>query len=131
MKKIILYYGYITQFTIDANKHPDEQTKDLYDLIKNSKEKSIIIYCNSPYIINEITVLEGYTHNNVPHPDNIKITNKHFEIMKDGSIVEGKYYESMISDENLLNDRLGESNDRFADMLDLKQKVKTNSYNGN
>ena len=33
MKNIKLYYGYINQFTIDANKHPDQQRKDLLDLI--------------------------------------------------------------------------------------------------
>ena len=35
MIQINLYYGYIKEYTIDANKHPDEQVEDLINVIKN------------------------------------------------------------------------------------------------
>lgn len=127
-KHINLYYGYINQHTIDANKHPDEQVGDLINLIKNSQEKTINIYSNSPYIMFRITLLFGYSNKNIPskkrlHGD-ITITNKHFEILKDGTVVEGKYYKGMMSDKCLLNDKLAETNDLYSDLLDLVKNLK-------
>jgi len=124
MKNINVYYGYIPKITINANLHPDSQVEELHRLIIDSKENNIDIYCNSPYILNEIMLLEGYVHNNVPHPKGFEISNKHFEVLVNGNVVEGKYYKSMISDENLLNDKLGEANDRYSDLLDLADKLK-------
>ncbi|MGV8961951.1 MAG: hypothetical protein ACOH2V_01040 [Candidatus Saccharimonadaceae bacterium] len=129
MIHIKLYYGYINMYTIDANKHPDEQVKDLYVLLKQCKEESNLkIYCNSPYILNELVIIEGYTHEHVPHPEGFEVTTKHFEILKDGQIVEGEYYKSMVSDENLLNSKLGETNDRYSDMLELSQELERKNY---
>ena len=133
MKQVNLYYGYINQVTIDANKHPDEQIKDLENHIKNSTEEIINIYSNSPYVMFNITLMEAYTNGNIPY-DKMKfkgvyITNKHFEVKENGEIIEGKYYKNMISDENLLNNKLAETNDFYSDFLDLKDeidKVKTN-----
>lgn len=123
MKQVNIYYGYIPVHTIDANLHPDEQLKALYFLLLKNEEV-LNIYCNSPYIINEITILEGYVSNNVPHPLGIKISNRHFECLKSGDIIEGKYYKSMISDDNLLNNKLAEGNDKFSDLLELSQELK-------
>ena len=125
MTNIHLYSGYIPYSTLDANKHPDEQVADLIKLLEDSKEMpSIDIYSNSPYVMFRITLLFGYSNKNIP-PDkrlhgDINITNKHFEILKDGSIVEGKYYKGMISDDCMLNNKLDESNGLYADLLDLK-----------
>ena len=123
MKQINLYYGCITsdEVTINANLHPDKQIEILHEIIENN-DSPINIYCNSPYIINEITLIKGYSDNNVPHPKSFEITNRHFEIKENGEIIEGKYYKSMISDDNLLNNKLAEGNDKYSDMLDLKQE---------
>lgn len=124
MKEIFLFYGYIDKSTIDANKHPSEQLSDLYEWIGTGQEH-YNIYCNSPYILNEITLIEGYTSNGIDHPLG-KFSNKHFEVLEDGSIIEGKYYKSMISDDNLLNNKLGESNNRYSDLLDIVQERDNN-----
>lgn len=127
MINVNLYYGYIKQCTIDANKHPDEQVNDLIDLIKNCTDSELDIFSNSPYVMFRITLLEAYSNKNIPtnqklHGD-ITISNKHFEVLKDGTVVEGKYYKTMMSDENLLNDKLIECNDLFSDLLDLEDKL--------
>lgn len=123
MKNINLYYGYISKSTIDVNLHPDEQIKELHKIIETSDTDEIYIYCNSPYVLNEITLIEGYVHNNVPHPKGFEITNRHFEQLYDGTIIEGKYYKSMISDDNLLNNKLAESNDKYSELLDLSDQL--------
>lgn len=128
MTNINLYYGYIPYSTLDANKHPDEQVADLIKLLEDSKElPSIDIYSNSPYIMFRITLLFGYSSKNIPvdkrlHGD-INITNRHFEILKDGTIVEGAYYKGMISDDCLLNNKLDESNGLYSDLLDLEDAL--------
>lgn len=128
MTNINLYYGYIPHSTLDANKHPDEQVADLIKLLEDSKDlSSIDIYSNSPYIMFRITLLFGYSNKNIPvdkrlHGD-ISITNRHFEILKDGTIVEGDYYKGMISDDCLLNNRLAESNDLYSDLLELEDAL--------
>jgi len=119
MKQINIYYGYIPESTIDANLHPDKQIEALHKLIKESTDDVIDICCNSPYVLNEIMLIEGYTSMNVPHPEGFELINKHFECLLDGSVVEGKYYKTMVSDENLLNNKLAECNDKYSDMLDL------------
>lgn len=124
MKNINLYYGYIPQFSIDANLHPNRQIEELYKILLESTTDTIDIYCNSPYVLNEITLIEAHSHKNILHSTGISISNRHFEYLIDGKIVEGKYYKSMISDENLLNDKLGEANDKFSDLLDLEDKLK-------
>jgi hypothetical protein len=123
MIQLNLYYGYISENSIDANKHPDEQINELITLIKNCKENELNIYSNSPYVMFRITLLFGYSKKNIPvdkklHGD-ITITNKHFEVLKDGSIIEGKYYKGMMSDECLLNDKLAESNELYSNLLSL------------
>jgi len=127
-KNINLYYGYIKQYTIDANKHPDEQVEDLINLIRNSKEETINIYSNSPYVMFRVTVLLGYSNKNIPIEKrllgDITITNKHFEVLKDGSIIEGKYYKGVMSDDCLLNNKLAENNDLYADLLKLEDELK-------
>ena len=133
MKQINLYYGHINQTTIDANMHPEEQLKYLREFIRNSNTNVVDIYCNSPYVLFDITLMEAYTNKNIAEENKgnykgISVTNKHFEVKEDGEIIEGKYYKSMISDENLLNDMLGKSNDNFSDLLDLEDRL--NIING-
>lgn len=125
------YSGYIEKYidkpTIDANKHPDDQIEDLINLLKSCGNDKIDIYCNSPYVMFRLTLLFGYSNKNIPINKrlygDITITNSHFEIDKNGTITEGKYYKGMMSDECLLNDRLGENNDLFSDLLELEDKL--------
>lgn len=119
-KKIHLNYGYIPHTTIDCNLHPERQIEELHFLLESEDSDIIEIYCNSIYVMNEIILIEGYRHNNVPHPKGFKITTKHFEwsLIKDEPI-EGKYYQSMISDDNMLNNKIKEANERYSDMLKL------------
>lgn len=131
MKEIKLYYGYINQSTIDANKHPDEQRKELLELIRNSQENVIEIYSNSPYVMFYITLIHGFSNKNIPEKyqrefKGIRITNKHFEVLKDGSVVEGEYYKGMMSDDCLLNNKLDETNEWFSDLLDLETAIEQN-----
>ena len=125
MKNIKLYYGYINKFTIDVNLHPDQQIINLEKFIIESEDETVInIYSNSPYVLFHLTLLEGYKNYNIPHPTGIMITNKHFEVKENGDVIEGKYYDTMISDDNLLNDKLGESNDKYVELLELVDKLK-------
>jgi hypothetical protein len=125
MIQVNLYYGHIKQYTIDANKHPELQKKDLIELLKSAVD-IIDIYCNSPYIINNIILIEAYSRIPDEHRGiykGISIKNRHFEIKEDGNIVEGEYYKSMISDDNLLNNYIGKTNDEFSDFLELEDKL--------
>lgn len=124
MVNVKLYYGYITTSTIDANKHPNEQLTDLIKLIQETNNGELHIYCNSPYVLNMIRLIQAYTSKSIPFSTDIKTTNQHFEVLKNGDIVEGRYYKAMISDVNLLNDKLGESNDNFIKLLDLEDNLK-------
>lgn len=131
MSKLInvnLYYGYINHSTIDANKHPDDQVLDLINLIKNCDTDVLNIYSNSPYVMFRITLIFGYSNKNIPVEHrlygDINITNKHFEILKNGDIIEGSYYKGMMDDKCLLNNKLAETNDLFANLLDLEDTFK-------
>jgi hypothetical protein len=146
MVNVKLYYGYITTSTIDANKHPNEQLTDLIKLIQETTNGELHIYCNSPYVLNMIRLIQAYTSKSIPFSTDIKTTNQHFEdyrvflgssagggikttnqhfeVLKNGDIVEGGYYKAMISDVNLLNDKLGESNDNFIKLLELEDNLK-------
>ena len=75
-----------------------------------------------------ITLIEAYSNKNIPEDKKglyrgISITNRHFEITKDGIIIEGEYYKSMMSDQNLLNDKIGETNTLYSDLLDLEDTL--------
>ena len=125
MKRIVkLYYGHITNFTIDANKHPDVQISDLNTILENSSG-DVEIYSNSPYVLFGLTLINSYVNSNIPPERNpysniIAFENKHFQINEDGTITEGLYYKKMMSDENLLNNKLAEFNEKFSDFLDLE-----------
>ena len=128
MLKIKLYYGYIDEATLNANKHPEEQQKDLIDLIyEMSFMPEICIYSNSPYVINMLTLLEAYTSKNIPDDKKlypcISIQVMHFEINESGAKVEGKYYDGMIDDDNLLNNALDKSNQLYSDLQELEQRL--------
>lgn len=126
MQELRIYYGYIKTNTIDANLHPDLQIKALLEYIRKSTDSVIEIYCNSPYVLFNITLIEAYCDKKIAEKNNpyfdISVTNKHYEVLENGDIVEGKYYKNMISDENLLNDKLGEANDNFSKLLELEDE---------
>lgn len=128
MKKVNLYYGYNPQTTIDANKHPDEQIKDLINILRNG-DKVIDIFSNSPYVQFRLTLISAYSEKEIPDDllddmyKGLNISCKHFEIKSDGTVIEGDYYKSMMSDINLLNNKLGENNDLFSDLLDIEYKL--------
>ena len=126
MKEINIYYGYITP-TFDANQHPEVQRQLLLSLIKTNDSDEIHIYCNSPYVLFYLTIIQAYSNSQIPNEHrgiykDISIKVKHFEVLKSGTVVEGGYYKDMITDENILNDYLGKSNDEYSDFLDLQQK---------
>ena len=124
-----LYYGYIKENTIDANLHPQEQINALVKILTDASlnDNTIVdIYCNSTYVINNMIVIQAYSMSNIPknkklYQNILPFENKHFEIKENGKILEGQYYKGMISDENLLNDYIGKSNDDFSDFLGLSK----------
>lgn len=132
MTNVKVYYGYIDEPTLDGNKHPEEQINDLISLIKSS-EGEVSIFTNSPYILNEIVLIESYSSSKIPNEErgnyaDLNITNQHFEITKNGEVIEGEYYHTMISDNNMLNMYLSKCNDKFADFLDLCQRADNDNF---
>jgi len=143
MKQVNLFYGYSPLIVpeyfrdkssgviwyIDANKHPDEQINDLIKILKNNDE-IIEIFSNSPYVHFRLTLISAYSEKEIPD-DKIKdemykglnIKCRHFEIKSDGNVIEGKYYKSMMSDDNLLNNKLAENNELFSELLDIENKL--------
>ncbi len=125
METISLYYGNIPKVTIDANMHPDKQINNLIQYLKfRRKNKDLSIYSNSIYVINFLTLLQGHAKHSIPHESGIDLTNikvSHFEYIDKNNLIEGKYYEDMISDDNLLNNKIEDSNEAYSKMLELKQ----------
>lgn len=126
MRLVKVYYGNLSICTIDANKHPDLQLQELKKLLENSNG-DVEIHSNSPYVLFNITLIHSYVNSKIPAEYNpfsnvAPFINKHFEIKENGDIIEGAYYKEMISDENLLNDMLGKSNDDFSYFMELENK---------
>lgn len=128
MKTVNVYYGYINQVNIDANLHPDLQIKALINKILEAKDDELNIFCNSPYVLAYITLIEAYTNKKIPAEHNpyfnIPIKNRHFEILGDGTVVEGKYYKTMIDDDNLLYNKTREINDAYSKLQEIKRDLK-------
>lgn len=128
MKTVNLFYGYLPQITIDANLHPEEQINALCDLLIKATQQNldvVNIYSNSPYIQFNLTLIHAYVNSKIPPEKNpyhkiFPFENKHFEIKKNGDIIEGEYYKGMMSDKCLLNDYLAKSNDDYSVFLNLE-----------
>ena len=131
MKRIVkIYYGHISTSTIDANKHPELQIQDLISLLKNSTS-DVEIFCNSPYVLFYLTLIHAWVNSPIPldqspYPDIAPFDNQHFEVKENGDAIEGSYYKGMISDENILNNIIMESNDKFSEFLDAEEKYLKN-----
>lgn len=135
MKNLTIYIGEYdqTKNTIDANLSPSRQCEKLYEYLNYHIENNldIVIYTNSPYIINKLTNLQGYfTYNVKCEYFNHELSHEFnaFEVLNDGSMKTIEKYKEMISDENLLNDSLGDSNEEFGKILEMHD-YNENLYN--
>lgn len=128
--KIKVYIGdYFHDNTINANIHPKRQIEGLLHYldkeVKNNNQ-NIEIYTNSPYILNKLIVLSEYSYKKIKcnYFDHNIIQCDAFEILENGEIKKVGKYKNLISDDNLLNNAIQESNDEFSDILELCQKEK-------
>ena len=127
MKNLEIFIGNIFMPTIDANKHPKEQKERLYAyLTRHHKRECLSIYTNSIYVISALTVLQGYHIHNVkceyfhlPFDWNVRF----YEILEDCTRVEIETYKGMISDENMLNNAIGEANEEYDKILEKVQEM--------
>ena len=127
--KINIFIGnYESRSTIDANIHPEIQINNLLAFLKHKSDSNdyITIYTNSIYILNKIMILQLYGKKNVEcdyfkH----KITEcAVYEVKLDNSISKVANYKGTISDDNLLNNMIGDSNEEVSKILELCQKEK-------
>ena len=132
----------------EQNLYPASQKKVLNELLrfKNLREKDqLVMTTHSPYLINYLThavkawqvqvKIEAKANEEqkqkalaalkkiVPvksalNPDQLQV----FELDGDGNITKLGDYKGMPSDKNTLNEFLGESNDKFIDLLDLEDQ---------
>jgi hypothetical protein len=127
----------------EQNLFPTSQHKILNSLLEfnnMSEGNKLIMTTHSPYIINYLTLavkadalkarikteaLKNKLDSIVPlsstiHSDDLVI----YELdEKDGSIKKLKDYNGLPSDENELNEKLGESNELFAQLLEIQQSL--------
>lgn len=90
--EVKLYYGYISQFTINANLHPKIQKDELHWQIRNCTTDVLEIACNSSYVLERLKLIEKYSSK----PNELKgilwkdmnITLKYFEVLIDGTVAE-------------------------------------------
>ena len=121
----------------EQNLYPTSQRNLLFELLQllNLKEVNrFVLTTHSPYIINYLTLAikakqlynnEGVDHERlaaiVPKESAIEAERVHiYEMKTDGSISLLPFTYGLPSDENTLNDQLGEFNDQFSDLLDLQ-----------
>lgn len=123
-KKINVFIGnYEAKSTIDANKHPHIQIEELLTLLTNymhSDDEVLNIHTNSIYVLNKLMILQLYSHHKVEcryFNIELNIPVDVFEVKLDNSIVEIPKYKCIVSDENLLNNLIEESNIEHSDIL--------------
>jgi len=127
----------------EQNLFPDSQRKILNSLLELnnvSEGNKLIMTTHSPYLINYLTLavkaetlknkLNGTTQNNklneiVPLKSTINEDELAIYEMneKDGSIKKLETYNGLPSDENELNERLEQSNELFAQLLEIQQTL--------
>ncbi|MCX6238282.1 MAG: AAA family ATPase [Bacteroidia bacterium] len=127
----------------ELNLFPTSQKQMLFSLLEFnnlSKENKLVMTTHSPYLINYLTLaveanklkgrvkadeLKNKLRNIVPlnstvNPDELAI----YQLDEnDGSIKLLDNYKGLPSDENKLNDELGEGNELFARLLEIEQKL--------
>ena len=125
MKITIIIGDYEASNTIDANLSPKKQYELLLNLLRNKiiQDEDFTIHTNSLFVINKITVLQSYSKHNVncgyfdlKIPEEIRF----FE-MKDNQLFKISDYKGLISDDNMLNNAIGDSNEEYAEILTTKQ----------
>ena len=122
----------------EQNLFPTSQRDMLYSLLKINNEISankLIITTHSPYLVNYVSVAveagklkKGVTVekeeqlnkivpiSSVVNSDDLAI----YQLNEKGSVELLESYEGIPSDENLLNNEIGRTNELFADLLDLQ-----------
>lgn len=128
----------------EQNLFPSSQKEMLYSLLEFnnlSEGNRLIMTTHSPYLINYLTLaieankLQGMT-SNLSMLDNVykivpsKACVKPADVViyeldeMNGSIKKLEHYDDLPSDENKLNEKLGEGNELFAQLLEIKQQIK-------
>ena len=122
----------------EQNLFPTSQRDMLYSLLKINNEiadNKLIITTHSPYLVNYISVAveagkltQGVTAvkqkqlnkivpiSSVVNSDDLAI----YQLNEKGSVELLDSYKGIPSDENLLNNEIGRTNELFADLLDLQ-----------
>ena len=122
----------------EQNLFPTSQGNMLYSLLKINNEianNKLIITTHSPYLVNYVSVAveagkltQGVTAvkekqlnkivpiSSVVNSDDLAI----YQLNEKGSVELLESYEGIPSDENLLNNEIGRTNELFADLLDLQ-----------
>lgn len=122
----------------EQNLYPTSQKSILFDLFKNTNKNEnnkLILTTHSPYIINYLTLAikafslkeklsnEQWNQLNsiVPieaamDPERVAV----YQISNEGSVEELENYKGLPSDENYLNELLGDFNDDFVELLKLE-----------
>lgn len=126
----------------EQNLYPSSQRSVLFSLLKanNEDNNKLLITTHSPYIINYLSLaikakaVENICKDQTLAKDLEQIVLKESRISSDDVIVyniseNGKIhqlpsYDGMPSDENELNENLGETNDLFNQLLDIEEKCR-------
>lgn len=126
----------------EQNLFPDSQWEVIKSLVgfnNVTKENKLIITTHSPYIINYLGLLvKGFQLHNMKMNDDTKLelekivpnasTIKPEDLVvyelndEDGTVNELGNYKGIPSDENFLNTKMGDVNDRFDDLLDIEDQ---------
>ncbi|HEX3009679.1 MAG TPA: AAA family ATPase, partial [Bacteroidales bacterium] len=127
----------------EQNLYPSSQRKMLNSLLEfnnNIEGNKLIMTTHSPYLINYLTLaVKTYSIKEKLKDENIKIKLQEitplssvikpddlivYELNEEfGGIKRLETYNGLPSDENLLNERLGETNELFGQLLDIEQSL--------
>lgn len=130
MRELNIFVGDIAKATIDANLRPEKQIEELIKYINNlNVGLDYKLYTNSPYIINNLTLFQGYQLKGLQEHCEAKLRHSlRIYTLEGTDQIEGKYYKEMISDDNLLNNYLSKSNDQYSDLLDLEDNIRKDKF---
>lgn len=127
----------------EQNLFPTSQQKAINELVavsRQHKSNQLILTTHSPYLINYLT-LSVKAQSILKNTDDQKERGKISEIVPleaaligsdlvvyemedvDGTIQQLEDYHGMPSDDNKLNDRLGDTNEQFARLLEIQQRL--------
>ena len=122
----------------EQNLYPDSQSKVLYELIECmnvTENNSLFFTTHSPYMLSFLTLAakaDNLLKRGVPEekiepivPVKAAVSGKNisvYETFEDGSIRKLEPYDELPSDDNLLNKAMAQSNELFAQLIDLEQE---------